>query len=199
MEEKDQQVLVEHIGRLVDLDADTREALLACMRLRLVKKGQYLVHAGGLDRSTYFIVTGCLRSYFIDREGQEHVVQFPMEGWWAGDLRSFILQQPAQLHLQAIEDCRLLELPHSDLHELYERSPRWERYMRIIMQRSLVSFQERMVQVFSQTAEERYDAFCARYPQLEQRIPQRLIASYIGITPEFLSRLKARRLKSTGD
>jgi len=152
MDTADKDLLLAHIGRHVALEPGTLDALVARMRPRTVKRGQYLVHAGGFDRNTYFVREGCLRSYFIDRDGVEHVVQFPHEGWWAGDLRSFLLQQPAQLNLQAVTDCRVLELSLSDLAELYDRSPMLERYMRILAQRSLVSFQDRMVQVFSFTA-----------------------------------------------
>ena len=133
-----------------------------------------------------------MRTYFIDSGGQEHIVQFAIEGWWISDLQSFIMQVPATFHVQAIEDCDLLELPFENLEILYERIPKMERYFRIITQRAFVSFQQRIVQNISMTAEERYMAFRGKYPQIELRIPQRLIASYLGISAEFLSKIKGR-------
>jgi CRP-like cAMP-binding protein len=133
-----------------------------------------------------------MRTYFIDSKGQEHIVQFAIEGWWISDLQSFILQAPATFNVQAIEDCELLELSYESLETLYERVPKMERYFRVITQRAFVSFQQRIVQNISMTAEERYLAFRSKYPKIELRIPQRLIASYLGISAEFLSKIKAR-------
>lgn len=192
MEKDALESLFSNIARHVPVDHQLRTGLEKALLFRSLKRNHYLVHAGAMDRSSYFILKGCTRTYFIDRDGQEHVVQFALEDWWIGDLRSHVLQQPAQLNLQALEDLDLIEFPDPVIHDLYDQFPAFERFMRKIAQRSLVSFQERLVQLFSLTAEERYKAFRHRYPSLDQRLAQKQIAQYLGITPEFLSKIKSR-------
>jgi len=133
-----------------------------------------------------------MRTYFIDFTGQEHIVQFAIEGWWISDLQSFIMQVPATFNVQAVEDCEILEMPYESLAMLYEKILKMERYFRVITQRAFVSFQQRIVQNISMTAEESYLTFQAKYPKMELKIPQRLIASYLGISAEFLSKIKSR-------
>jgi CRP-like cAMP-binding protein len=127
--------------------------------------------------------------------GQEHIVQFAIEGWWISDLQSFILQAPATFNVQAIEDSELLEIPFEHLEMVYEKVPKMERYFRVITQRAFVAFQQRIVQNNSMSAEERYLAFQQKYPKIELRIPQKLVASYLGISAEFLSKIKKRLLE----
>jgi CRP-like cAMP-binding protein len=141
--------------------------LIGCLRERKVKKGQFLVHEGAVSRCTNFVNEGSVRTYFIDPNGQEHIVQFAIEGWWISDLNSFIMQLPATFNVQAIEDCVILELPFESLEMLYEKIPKLERYFRIITQRAFVAFQQRVVQNIS-------------------------MASYLGISAEFLSKIKKR-------
>jgi CRP/FNR family transcriptional regulator, anaerobic regulatory protein len=185
-------LLIESLEKHIILTPDDKDLISKSIRERKVKKNQFVVHEGVVQRCTNFLNKGSMRTYFIDSSGQEHIVQFAIEGWWISDLQSFIMQIPATFHVQAIEDCDLLELPFENLEILYERIPKMERYFRIITQRAFVSFQQRIVQNISMSAEERYMAFRAKYPQIELRIPQRLIASYLGISAEFLSKIKGR-------
>jgi CRP/FNR family transcriptional regulator, anaerobic regulatory protein len=185
-------LLIESLEKHIPLSAEDKALIIQSVRERKVKKNQFLVHEGAVQKCTNFVNKGSMRTYFIDSSGQEHIVQFAIEGWWISDLQSFIMQVPATFHVQAIEDCEILEMPFENLEMIYEKVPKMERYFRVITQRAFVAFQQRIVQNISMTAEERYLAFKEKYPKIELRIPQRLIASYLGITAEFLSKIKGR-------
>lgn len=185
-------LLIESLEKHIPLSENDKALIVSSLRERKVKKGQFLVHEGAVSRYTNFVQEGSVRTYFIDSNGQEHIVQFAIEGWWISDLNSFIMQSPATFNVQAIEDCVILELPFESLEILYEKIPKLERYFRIITQRAFVGFQQRVVQNISMAAEDRYLAFQQKYPKIELRIPQKLVASYLGISAEFLSKIKKR-------
>ena len=191
-------LLITSLQQYIPLSERDQQLIIACLRERKVKKGQFLVHEGAVSRCTNFVNEGSVRTYFIDLNGQEHIVQFAIEGWWISDLNSFILQVPATFNVQAIEDSVILELPFESLELLYEQIPKLERYFRIVTQRAFVAFQQRIVQNISMTAEDRYLAFQQKYPKIELRIPQRLVASYLGISAEFLSKIKKRLKEGMG-
>lgn len=191
-------LLISSLQQYIPLSDRDQQLIIACLRERKVKKGQFLVHEGAVSRCTNFVYEGSVRTYFIDMNGQEHIVQFAIEGWWISDLNSFILQVPATFNVQAIEDSVILELPFESLELLYEQIPKLERYFRIVTQRAFVAFQQRVVQNISMTAEDRYLAFQQKYPKIELRIPQRLVASYLGISAEFLSKIKKRLKERNG-
>lgn len=191
-------LLITSLHQYIPLSDRDQQLIIACLRERKVKKGQFLVHEGAVSRCTNFVNEGSVRTYFIDLNGQEHIVQFAIEGWWISDLNSFILQVPATFNVQAIEDSVILELPFESLELLYEQIPKLERYFRIVTQRAFVAFQQRIVQNISMTAEDRYLAFQQKYPKIELRIPQRLVASYLGISAEFLSKIKKRLKEGKG-
>jgi CRP/FNR family transcriptional regulator, anaerobic regulatory protein len=189
-------LLLESIEKHISLSERDKGLMLSLFRERRVKKGQFIVHEGAVSRCTNFVIEGSVRTYFVDLNGQEHIVQFAIEGWWISDLNSFIMQVPATFNVQAIEDSVVLELPFENLEILYERVPKMERYFRVLTQRAFVAFQQRVVQNISMTAEERYLAFQQKYPKIELRIPQKLVASYLGISAEFLSKTKKRLMES---
>jgi CRP/FNR family transcriptional regulator, anaerobic regulatory protein len=186
------ELLIESLEREIRLSEPDKELIVSFVRERKIKKGQFLVHEGAVSRCTNFVNEGSVRTYFVDLNGQEHIVQFAIEGWWISDLNSFIQQVPATFNVQAIEDCIVLELPYENLETLYENVPKMERYFRILTQRAFIAFQQRVLQNISMTAEDRYLAFLKKHPKIELRIPQRLVASYLGISPEFLSKIKKR-------
>lgn len=189
---------MESFEKFIALTPAEKTLIASYLRERKVKKGQFLVHEGALSRCTNFVIAGSIRTYFTDQNGQEHIVQFAIEGWWISDLNSFIQQVPATFNVQAIEDSVVLELPFESLEKLYEQVPQLERYFRIVTQRAFVAFQQRVVQNISMTAEDRYLAFQQKYPKIELRIPQRLVASYLGISAEFLSKIKKRLKEGKG-
>ncbi len=166
--------------------------MLSKCRIRKYKKGQFLVHEGASVRKTHFIRQGAALAYFIDAEGAEHVIQFAIEGWWISDIQSYITGKPALLHVQAIEDCELYEISCDDMHDIYKEVPAIETYFLKLTQRAFATFQERVLHNLSLSAEERYVNFIQKYPRLELRFPQKTIASYLGMSAEFLSKIKKR-------
>ncbi len=186
------ELLLQSLEKQIFLSSSDKELINSCFRERQVKKGQFLVHEGAVCRFTYFVNEGSIRTYFIDLNGQEHIVQFAIEGWWISDLNSFITQTPATFNVQAMEDSVVLELSSEQLASLYDKIPKMERYFRIVTQRAFVSFQQRIVQNISMHAEDRYLAFRQKFPRIELRFPQKMVAEYLGITPEFLSKIKKR-------
>lgn len=132
-------------------------------------------------------------SYFTDDSGTDHVIQFALAGWWTGDLHSFTKEEPSIYSTRALADSEVFYLPKGDMEMLLEKFPKLERYFRILFQNSIVSHQHRLIQNFSVTADQRYENFSKRYPSLEQYVPLKYIASYLGITPEFLSKIRRKR------
>lgn len=183
-------LILENVAKLISLTEDQKVFFLSLFRSKKLKKREYLLQAEDICRYEYFVVSGCLRSYYRDEKGQEHVVQFAIEDWWIGDMRSFITQTPAWLYVDALEDTEVLMLGKAELDRLYTEIPALERYFRIRIQNAYMAEQQRQSSILSKTAEERYLEFIQKYPQLEQRLSQVQIASYLGITPEFLSKIR---------
>lgn len=182
--------ILAHVGQFVALEPAEADYFTSLLKYKLLRKRQYLVQAGDVCKFDSFVLNVCLRTYFVDERGSEHVVQFAVENWWTGDLYSFLSGSPAAYNTDALEDSELLQLDQPSLDALYERVPKFERFFRILSQRAFVAAEQRVIATISQTAEERYRHFIGRYPGLDQRVPQHLIASYLGFTPEFLSRIR---------
>jgi cAMP-binding proteins - catabolite gene activator and regulatory subunit of cAMP-dependent protein kinases len=185
-------LLLESISKFVPLTTSEKTLIEKSVREKKVRKGQFLLHEGAVCKATAFVTEGSLRTFHTDLNGQEHIVQFAIEGWWISDLNSFIMQVPATFNVQAIEDSVVLEIPFEALERLYVEIPSLERYFRIITQRAFIAFQQRAIQNISMTAEDRYLSFQEKFPKLELRIPQKLVASYLGVSAEFLSKIKKR-------
>lgn len=182
--------ILAHVGQFVTLEPAEADFFTSLLKYKLLRKRQYLVQAGDVCKFDSFMVKGCLRTYFVDERGSEHIVQFAVENWWTGDLYSFLSGSPAAYNTDALEDSELLQIDQPSLNLLYERVPKFERFFRILTQRAFIAAEQRVIATISQTAEERYRHFIERYPGLDQRVPQHLIASYLGFTPEFLSRMR---------
>lgn len=142
-----------------------------------------------------FVTKGILRSYNIDENGVEHVVSFACPGWWIADMYSFLSQRPGQLYIEVNEDAEVILLSKANRDTLFTEIPKMERFFRILIENSLVANQQRLIDNLSFTAEARYDKFTKKYKELVHCLPQKQIASYIGVTPEFFSKMKARLLK----
>lgn len=183
-------LLLDHIQQHVALTPDQQRALINCLRTRHLRKKQYLLQQDDICLYESFVTQGCLRCYEVDANGREHIVQFAFENWWVGDLYSFLTQTPARYSIDALEDTQVLQIDRSTLDELYERIPPLERYFRIMIQHAFIASQRRVLTAITLSAQQQYDQLVARYPQLEQRVAQQHIASYLGITPESLSRLR---------
>jgi CRP-like cAMP-binding protein len=154
-----------------------------------------ILNAGEVCTHSYFVNSGLLRSFNINDNIVEHVLSFACEGWWIGDMYSLLSQKPGNLFIEVVEDAEVVLLSKENQEQLYKEIPKLERFFRILIENSLVAYQERLMDNLSLTAEERFDKFYKRYPTLIQKVPQKQIASYIGVTPEFFSKMKARILK----
>lgn len=157
---------------------------------RKLKKRQYILQEGEVCKYTIFVEKGLLRSYTVDEKGNDHILQFAFEGWWMADLYSFLTQEPSLYHIDALEDAQLLLITRSDWDNLLEVVPALERYFRILIQNNLIATQRRLIGAFSETAEEKYVKLIETFPECISRVPQHMIASYLGITRETLSRIR---------
>ncbi|MDX1636596.1 MAG: Crp/Fnr family transcriptional regulator [Balneolaceae bacterium] len=182
--------LLSHVEESVELNGEDRRLIRSYFKTRQLEKKESLLFKGDVSREMRFIADGCLRCYNIDPKGEEHILHFGIEGWWINDLYSYLTQTPAKFFIQALEDSTLLQVDRSDLELLLDKSPALERFFRIKIQNAYVVLQERTIHAMSKTAKERYEDFRTRYPSIERRVPQYMIASYLGITPEFLSTIR---------
>lgn len=184
--------LLNYINEYTALTEEERSVLSSKFRVRKFLKGQFVVQNGDVCLNESFVLSGCLKSFYIDDNGQEHVVSFAVENWWAADLGSFITQTPAELNVQCLENSVLAQIHYTELQQLYAEIPKLERFFRLIIQKAFVSAQKRIINNFSLSATDRYLQFKEQYPNIEQRVPQYLVASYLGITKEFLSKIRSQ-------
>lgn len=165
------------------------------IEVKKLKKKESLHQAGEVHTYSAFVLEGCLRSFTIDSNGFEHIVQFAPRGWWIADIYSLVSRQAGKMTIDALEDSTVLVLKRSDQELLFNRAPIFERYFRIIIENSVVAQHNRLMDYLSLSAQQRFLDFCIRYPMLVKTLPQKQIASYIGVTPEFLSKMKAGLLR----
>lgn len=184
--------LINHFSKYIQLSTEEIELISSLFSYRRLNKKEFLLRNGEVCRTESFIIKGCLRTYSIDEDGFEHTLTFAVEDWWTGDLLSFFTETPTLYNIIAVEDCEILQITKTNLDNLYLEVPKLERYFRLLIQNAYVMQQQRVNQNLSQTAEQRYLAFVEKHPALLQRIPQKYIASYLGITPVFLSMLRKR-------
>jgi len=189
-------LILKNISRFITLSPEEEQYFTSLLKVKKIKKKQYLLQEGDISRHQYFVVKGCLRTYTIDEKGQEHIIQFAIEDWWTGDMYSFLTQTPARFTIDAIEDSELLSLEKNALEELYSKVPKFEKFFRHLLQNAFVSLQERVLSNLSQPADERYCTFITKYADMEKRLPLKQIASYLGITPESLSRIRSNYIKT---
>ncbi len=171
----------------------TEEEFNFCKTLfipKKLKRKQYLLQEGNVCKYTAFVERGLLRSYTIDHRGAEHILQFALEGWWMADLYSLLTNEPSMYNMEALEDTDLLLITKPSWDLLLQKHPKFERYFRILIQNNLIATQRRLIGSLSETAEEKYLKFIQTYPDCLQRVPQHMIASYLGITRETLSRIR---------
>lgn len=187
--------LLSYFDRLIPLNKEEKDLVTQKFHSRLFRKRQYVLQEGDVCTQFYFVVRGCLRMYRIDEKGATHILQFAAENYWIIDLGSFHGVKPSQLNIDALEDTVVLQISRDDLISLYIQAAKFDRIFRVLLENSFVRLQERLLQTISSTAEERYQTFLEIYPHLLNRLSQVQIASFIGITPEFLSKLRAKRSK----
>lgn len=155
-----------------------------------LRKRQYLLQEGDVCKYTAFVEKGILKSYTVDDKGVEHILQFASEGWWMADLYSYLTGEPSNFNMEALEDAELLLITRPSWEQLMKNVPALEHYFRILLQNNLIATQRRLIGSLSETAEEKYIKFAKTYPDCMQRVPQHMIASYLGVSRETLSRLR---------
>ncbi len=157
-----------------------------------ILKKKLLLKEGEICNYTAFVNSGCLRTYTRDKDGNEHVIQFAIEDYWAGDLYSFLTGNPSTYNIEATQDSNVLLIQNNAMEKVFEKVPKFERFFRILVQRSYIALQQRMSLSQSSSAQEKYENLIKKFPDLELRVAQKHIASYLGITAESLSRIKRK-------
>lgn len=185
--------LFAHIEQKVRLTPTEKEQISSFFRVRKLRKRQFLLQEGDVCKDFAFVSQGLLKSYVLDEKGNENINLFGWEGWWIADFQSFLFQTPATLAIEAIEDCELLLLSRVNYDQMLEEVPAMERYFRLVYERSLATKDQRLVTAQTYSAEEKYNHLIQTYPELIQRIPQSLLASFLGLTPETFSRIKHKK------
>lgn len=188
----DRELILQNISRHIHLDKTETDFFIGLLQSKKLKRKDFLLKQGDICKTENFIVKGCLRTYTIDNNGFEHIVMFGIEDWWVGDLFSFLTQSPATYFIDALEDTEVLQITKPNLDKLYERVPKFERFFRLILQNAFIAQQQRINQNLSFTAEQRYLDFISKHPNLEQRLSQKQVSAYLGITPVFLSMLRKK-------
>ena len=188
----DTDLILQNIGRHIQLDKTETDFFISLLQFKKLNRKDFLLKQGDICKTENFIVKGCLRSYTIDDNGYEHIIMFGIEDWWVGDLYSFLTHSPANYFIDALEDTEILQITKSNLDKLYECVPKFERFFRLILQNAFIAQQQRINQNLSFTAEQRYLEFISKYPKLEQRLTQKQVSAYLGITPVFLSMLRKK-------
>ena len=189
------ELILANINRHIDLNDSEKDIFLSCLESRKIKKQHFWIHEGHISSATAFVNSGCMRAYTIDNNGFEHILQFAPRDWWIADMYSFITQKPGYLNIDALEDSELVILSKENLERLYIEVPKFERFFRIITEKSLVANRQRIIENLSLSASQRYAIFCNTYPTIINSIPQKQIAAYIGVTPEFLSKMRSEFLR----
>ena len=183
------EILLKNITRRITLSKEEIELFTGLLSTKKLKRRQFLVQEGEFNKYSAFVTSGCLRSYTVDKNGFEHILQFAPQDWWITDMASFLHNLPGTLFIDAIWESEVILIQRSGVEKLYQAIPQFERYFRILAQNALVTYQRRLMDNLSLTARERYDHFCGSYPSLIETLPQKQVAAYIGVTPEFLSKM----------
>ena len=185
-------LILSNISRHISLDAKEIAFFTSLLKAKSLNNGEFLLREGAICKYESFVIRGCLKTYYLDENGFEHIIDFSIEEWWADDLYSLLTQTPAKSNIKAIEDTEIVQISKLDLETLYRKIPKFERFFRILFQNAYITQREQINQALSASAEERYISFNKRKPYAEKRFSQKDIASYLGVTPQFLSALKKR-------
>jgi len=184
--------ILENIKRYVPLTEDDEKEFISIVRETRVKKRQFIVQPGFICTHQTYVVKGALRVYFVSNEGIDHTIQFAIEDWFISDFNSYISQTPASLFVEALEDSIVQQLAYNDVESLCDKNPKFEKFFRLTAQKAFAYSQRRVLSNLGKSAEEKYLDFLSLYPSIVHRVPQYTIASYLGMSPEFLSKVRKR-------
>ena len=189
--------LLNYFQNLTPLTEEEKRFVYDLFEPRRYRKRQYVLQEGDVCNHLNFIVHGCLRMYKLDEHGNIYILQFAPENWWLSDIGSFHERMPSELNIDALEETMVLQISYDNLLFLYKQAPKFDRIFRVLIENSFVSLQKRLLQNISSSAEERYLSFMQNYSQVASRLPQTQIASFLGITPEFLSRIRNKQARKS--
>lgn len=189
----DHSAILNHIDRHIDLTVEETERFCTMLERKNFARKAVLQKAGDQCSVISYVNTGALRAFYEGEDGKESTIMFAIADWWITDMNSFVNRLPAMVTIEALEACSLTQLSKDNLEKLFIEMPKFERLFRIMMQNAYIREQMRVLQNLSQPAEVRYENFIQKYPQIYSRVTQKQIASYLGITPEFLSALRKTR------
>jgi CRP-like cAMP-binding protein len=185
-------LLITSISKHISLTNEEIDFFTSLLKSKSLADGEFLLREGEICKYESFVVKGCLKTYYQDEEGLEHIIDFSIEEWWADDLYSLLTQTPSKTNIKAIEDTEILQISKADLELLYQKVTQFERFFRILFQNAYITQREQINQALSASAEERYLLFIKKKPYAEKRFSQKDIASYLGVTPQFFSSLKKK-------
>jgi len=185
------ELIIKNITKHISLSEEAKAFFVSSVTLKTYKKKETILQAGNLCRDIYFVNQGILRAYVMTQDGKESTLMFAAKDWWITDMHCFQKELPAVVNIEALEQSAIYVLTKSQLENLYQRYPEFNKYFRILLQNAYCREQLRSIQNLTLKAKERYDSFVHTYPNFIQAIPQKYIASYLGITPEFLSSLRS--------
>ncbi|WP_282079483.1 Crp/Fnr family transcriptional regulator [Aquimarina algiphila] len=183
-------LLIQNIEKNIQLSKTDSEQLCGYFKQKVISKKEFLLTQGSICKFEGFVLEGCFRVFIIDNKGNENILYFAIKDWWLMDIDSFMNQKPSQLNIQALEDSKVLLINRKDKSTLYNSIPAAEKLFRIMSQKAIVAWQRRLIRNHCQTAKERYHHFIDTYPQIVSKLTDKQIASYLGITHEFLSKIK---------
>ncbi len=188
------ELFFEKLAERITLIPDQQHIIKQYLIPKKIRKNQYLLQEGDVAKYAAFVEKGALRAYSVDEKGAEHIIQFAFEGWTISDMYSFMTGNPATYNIDALEDSELVLISKSAQEEILKQIPEYEVYTRLQITGAYMAMQKRITSMLSMSLEERYINLTRLYPNLIQRVPQRMIASYMGLTPETLSRVR-RKMK----
>ena len=187
--------VLKNVEKHISLNTEEVTYFASLLRYKKFSKNELLLREGQSCKTLYYVQSGALRAFFVDRKGKDSTIMFAINDWWITDMYCFVMEQPAMQNIAAIRDSHVLQLQKEDMEQLYKKVPSFERFFRIIFQHAYIREQLRVLQSLSLSSEERYHIFMNKYPQLIPYISQKQIASYLGITPEFLSLVRKNKMK----
>jgi CRP-like cAMP-binding protein len=186
---------IENINKKVVLSPDELQVLLSEFKIRKVKKRQFIVQPEFVNKQRTYVLQGAFRSYVVDEKGSEHTIQFAIEDWWIADYNSYIYQTPATMFVVALEDSVILQINYEAEQKLKSSTYNFEKLFRLMAEKSAAFYSRRIVTMLTQNAEQRYNEFLDKFPEVAQRLPQYALASYLNMTTEFLSKIRNEKVK----
>ena len=190
-------LILKNISKHIDLDKEEVSSFIPLIIMKNAAKKTLLFKEGQVCKDLSYVHSGALRAYCVDKEGREATIMFAVADWWVTDMFCFLNEKPAMMFIEAIEDSCIFQLSKENLEKLFYNVPKFERFFRILMQNAYTREQLRVIENLSLSAEDRYDSFLLKYPHIASAVTQKQIASYLGITPEFLSAIRKNKIKKT--